>query len=194
VGQRLHVIPPSGLGAELLIPPIPRFCYLLPMEPTNTTNNNIITSISAETWPRVKVGTSQILEVKWGFFPRFLLSNWGLSLDNILAAMRSIRTVTPEVKDEAGEVVTAAVLAVDDPGYTARMMELFAAMVGHNYTQIGQTPPSAMHWATQIDEGQWIECLKAMMLAMGKETAARKAAQAPLPEKTEQAQTIPTLQ
>ncbi len=159
-----------------------------------TPNTNNITSISAETWPRVKVGTNQILEVKWGFFPRFLLSNWGLSLDSILTAMRSVRTVTPEVKDEAGAIVTPAVLAVDDPGYTARMMELFAAMVGHNYTQVGQTPPSSMQWAAQITDIQWPEILTAMITAMGKETAARKAAQAPLPVNQEQASTTPTLQ
>lgn len=162
--------------------------------PTNNTDTNVV-NISAETWPRVKVGI-KTLQVKWGFFPRFLLSNWGLSLESILAAMRSIRTVTPEVKDDAGAIVTPAVLAVDDPGYTARMTELFAACVGHNYTQIGQTPPSAMEWAAEIDEADWVAILQAMVAAMGKETAARKAAQPPLPVKVEQAadQTTPTLQ
>jgi len=163
------------------------------MTPINTPNN--ITQITAESWPKVQIG-KQTLEVKWGVFPRFVLSSWGISAEKCLEAMRSPKLVTPEVKDDEGNVVTPAHWTAS-PEYTARSMEVFAACVAHNYKNLGMEPPDAAHWASIIEEDEWTDCIRAIGDAMGKEKEARdrrqEKAQAALP-KSEPAQTTPTLQ
>lgn len=149
-----------------------------------TPNNN--PTVNVESWPKVRAG-NQTLEVKWGFFSRFLLSSWGIALEGILGEMRGLTLVSPEVKGDDGTVTAAAVWRAQ-PGYTARMTEMFAACVGHNYTKLGQPAPDAMYWAERIEEEQWADILTAIVGAMGKEQAAKqkRLALAPLQQENQE--------
>lgn len=138
--------------------------------------NNNITNIAPIDWPKVNIG-KQTLQVKWSILAEYLLSLWGIDTQELLRVVGSVKLGTAAVTDEDGKIVTPAVQATADPRFTAKIFEMFAACVGHNYLQLGQDAPTAMYWASNIEDGQFPDLVRALYSAMGKRrpAAAQKA-------------------
>lgn len=142
------------------------------MAPIGTTNN--IATIEPVQWPRVTIG-KQTLEVKWGILSSVMLSQWGLPSSELLASIYDFSPSVPAVMavEDGVEVIKSPAVEgrAKDPKYQLHMCELFAACVAHNYARIGQIPPTAMHWAAEIDDapdGTWNEVRNAIYAALGK--------------------------
>lgn len=153
-------------------------------------------SINIETikWPKAMIG-KQVLEVRWGIVAEYLISQWGIDVDDLLALYRR-KMLSPPVFEEDGTTIkTPAVFEPMPPQWLVKFFDLFAACVGHGYIQMGQEAPRGFYWVTQVDEdaGQFGPIFAAVTEAMGKRQTAKKAPTPPKEIETEQA-AAPTVQ
>jgi hypothetical protein len=152
--------------------------------PINTNGSIVIEPIK---WPRAKIGR-QLLEVRWGIVAEYLISVWGLEVDELLALYRRKMLTPPVFEDDNKTIKIPPTFEPMPPHWLVKFFDLFAACVGHGYVQMGQDPPRGSYWVTQVDEdeNQFPGLFMAVTEAMGKRQAEKekkeKAAQPTPPE------------
>ena len=108
--------------------------------------------------------TSESLTLKFSLLCQYTADRRGVDLEHLIEQMR-----TP------------------GPGKLAMVLDLFAAMVSHNYVESSKSVPTAEQWALRIPEDAMPDISKAVIACLGKRLGlpqtpveAPKQAQAPL--------------
>ena len=90
------------------------------------------------THPTVTIG-AQILSLKTSGLTGYLLDSWGVDTSNLVAAMQK------------------------PVGRTALAFQLFAALVAHNFMEVGKPIPLPEYWALKIPVEQQAEVFAAVV-------------------------------